>query len=275
MILVLSLGDWVLKHCHLWEGGTSNLITQSTLRTTLVAILIACGFARIAQADPVLQLYLEGATYNTNTESWELQSPPGSSSGNPFRLWVIGNVDGPGGHGTINNVRLAVAYDATDSAPLVSLTPTTTGGLGGFFDPSTPINASLLQTVTDGSSPILGNGRALPPHGIYGQGVHWQEFGLGDFELTDSPVADFISSFPDAPDVGRGQINVYDISVLNGSGMSLHFDVYNTIEGSNHARFAPFSHDADGDTNIVPAPAAGMLAMVGFAMIGSIRKRSV
>ena len=52
-----------------------------------------------AQAVPTLQVYLEGATYDTATETWV------ADIGDPLRLWVIGNV---GSHGTISNVRLAV-----------------------------------------------------------------------------------------------------------------------------------------------------------------------
>ena len=65
---------------------------------------------RAANAVPILQLYLEGATYDFATESWVL-APGGSSGGDPFRLWAIGNVAGPGGAGTISDVRLSIAYD--------------------------------------------------------------------------------------------------------------------------------------------------------------------
>lgn len=223
--------------------------------------------ASTARAVPALQLYVEGATYSAATETWEITT----TSSDPIRLWTIANVDGPGGVGAIENVRLAIAYDAA-FAPTISLTSSTTGGLGGFVDPSTPADAAFIQTVTNGDSPTLGDGSSLPNHGIYGAGTHWQEFGLGDFDLTDSPIADFIDAFPSAPGTTSGQINVYELSVLNGeAGLSLHFDLYDTIVAANHVKFAPFSHD--GGSTVVPLPSVLVLASLGFGLVGVARRR--
>jgi len=54
-----------------------------------------------ALALPELQLYLEGGSYNTLTESWEL------SGVDTARLWVIGDV---GAKGPLYNVMLYAAY---------------------------------------------------------------------------------------------------------------------------------------------------------------------
>ena len=226
-----------------------------------------------AHATPILQLYIEGATYNPATESWEA-TPLNSSSGVPFPLWAIGNVDGPGGKGSISDVRLSVAYDAVDEAPTILLTPGTTGGFGGFTDPSIPTGTgTLLQIVTDGSAPILGIDDALPSHGVYGPGTHWQEFSLGDFTLRDSPVPDFIDSFPTETIPEAAQINVYDVGVLGGSGLTMHFDLYGTIERANGARFAPFSHDADAMATIVPEPASVALFCTGALGALALKRR--
>ena len=226
-----------------------------------------------AHATPMLQLYIEGATYNPVTESWEA-TPPNSSSGAPFQLWAIGNVGGPGGKGSIFDVRLSVAYDAVKVAPTILLTPGTTGGFGGFTDPSIPTGTgTLLQTVTDGSVPILGNGKPLPSHGIFGSGTHWQEFSLGDFTLSDSPIGDFIGAFPTETTPNSAQINVYDVSVLGGSGLTVHFDLYDTIASANHARFAPFSHDADAEANIIPEPASVVLFGTGALSALALKRR--
>lgn len=229
---------------------------------------LAMAGASTALATPKLQLYVEGATYSSVTESWEIAA----GSTDPIRLWTIGNIDGPGGAGPIADVRLSIAYEAVAVAPTISLTASTTGGFGGFADPSTPTGTGgLIQTVTDGSAPLLGNGSPLAGHGVFGIGTHWQEFSLGDFTLTDSPIADFINTFPTAPATMSGQINVYEVSVLNGSGI-LHFDLYDTIVASNHVKFAPFSHDANG-TSIVPVPGAAALAFFGLSLMGVARKR--
>jgi len=221
----------------------------------LIALALCWGVApHLAKAEPVLQLYVEGASYDDGTESWTIDS-------DSFTLWVIGNT---GWKGTIEDVKLAFAYDSSETLG-ISITPSTTGGLGGFTDPSTPVAPTFIQTVTDGSSPKLGDGSDLPSHGIYGAGTAWTEFLLGDFTLTDSPIADFIDSFPSPNKDDAAQINVYDVTVSGVSG--LHIDTYNHVAGSNHTwyKFAPFSHDADGGGE-TPVPEPGTLALLGAAL---------
>ncbi|GAB4542954.1 MAG: hypothetical protein Tsb0010_19650 [Parvularculaceae bacterium] len=216
-----------------------------------------------AAAEPILQLYIEGAEYDAATETWILQR----QIGDPLRLWAIGNT---GKSNPISNVRIAAAYSQADITGPVNFifTPTTTGGLGGFTDPSTPAAPAFLQTVSDGSVPLLTDGGSLPSHGIYGAGVEWQEFLLGDFTLEDSPLSDFINTFPAPNKPGEAQINVYDISISGlGAGAFVHFDLYDSVQSGNKARsvFAPFSHDA-GNT-VVPTP--GSLGLLALGLIGA------
>jgi len=248
--------------------------------TTLVGLVILG--QGTAHAVPILQLYIEGATYDDSTETWVL-APPGSSSGVPFRLWAIGNVSGDGGKGPISNVRLSIAFAEEDSDLSIFLTKSQAGGLGvGEYrpsptdplvtDPSVPISPGYIRTVTNGSSPVLGDGSSLPTHGVFGPGVFWQEYSLGDFTLTDSPIGDFIDTFPSTLYPLGGQINVYDVSVINGSGATLHFDLYDTIVSKNkaQAKFAPFSHDADAEANIIPEPASFIVwFLIGLSWAGS------
>ena len=117
----------------------------------LLAVVLIFLLSIPAFSTPILQLYLEGGTYNETTESWEV-------SGDSLTLWAIGDTH----FGSIDDVRLSIAYDSL-YAPIFSLTPTTTGGFGGVTDPSTPSGTgSLIQTVTDGSAPLLGDGSSLP-----------------------------------------------------------------------------------------------------------------
>jgi len=210
-------------------------------------------------ACPILQLYVEGATYNSITESWTLDAYPSNSGEVNFRLWVIGN---PNPRGRLYDVRLSVAYPAwlrSGSSDLqFSFVPSTTGGLGGFYDPSTPSVPLGPNFGLEGTSPTIVDSSTLPWHGVYGPGVVWQEFRLGDFYLKDSPLGDFYQVFPQ-PTNKWGQINVYDVSVRHMAGISLvgttlHFDAYGYVKRGkrNFPVFAPFSHDAD--VHVVPNP---------------------
>jgi hypothetical protein len=252
--------------------------------TALVTLWTTFGILP-ASAEPLLQLYIEGATYDHDSESWLITRPENV----PLKVWAIANVDGPGGKGTIYNVKMAFAYSSEAGDVTLGITPTTTGGLGGFVDPSVAQQPTLNGIHTDGSRPMMSNGQYLPSHGeydVYGTQTHWQEWYLGDMNLTDSPIADFIDSFPDAPSVTSGQINAYEIQV-DGlvAGEWVHIDLYDSIMSKNKARaiFAPFSHDAgnsvtdplddDSGDNPTPVPAPGgmILLLAGLIFIAGRR----
>lgn len=236
---------------------------------TLFTAFMLLGTATPVQAVPVLQLYVEGAVYDDEHESWVFDAAPGV----PVRLWVIGNTQGPGGKGTIFGVKLSIVYP--DPVPgdgganvTFTLTPSTTGGFGGFTDPSTPAAPTFLRAVEDGSAPTLYDGTSLAPHGVYIEGNEWQEFLLGDFTLADSPVADFIDSFPGPDFPASGQINVYELTV-EGDVPDLHFDAYDHVVAGVHAKavFAPFSHDAGTGINDGRVPEPVTLALIGTGLL--------
>ncbi len=200
-----------------------------------------------AFAIPELQLYIEGATYDS--ETWVTPN-------NPFKLWVIGNVSGPGSRGSISNAFLAVAYPGSESGA-ITITPITTAVVA---DPSIPSAPQFDKTVTNGSVPVLSDGKELPSHGIYGTGTSWTQYRIGNFTLNDSPVGDLTNTFPPTWYAGTGQINAYDVVVTGYSWV--HFDAFNTVAAGNKAKFAPFSHDAEATQ--VPEP--GILILLGIAM---------
>lgn len=244
---------------------------MKTISKAALLTMMGCVAAPAALAIPLLQLYVEGATYDSGTETWVYTGT------DPIRLWAIGNVAGPGGAGTITDVKLSIAY-ADGLSPTFALTSSTTGGYLGYTDPSTPGAATFSKTVTDGSAPILGDGSSLPTHGIYGSGTDWTEFLLGNFSLTDSEIKDFITSAPTASGATNGQINVYQIGVSGvAAGTAFHFDLYDHVGAATDAKyiFAPFSHDAAGSsgssggtpgTGTVPEP--GMVSLLGIGLLG-------
>lgn len=211
----------------------------------LVAVFAAVAFAPSASAVPTLQVYIEGATYDDQDETWKITSP----SNAPLRLWAVGNVAGPGGKGPITDVKAAFAYSSGAGNVTINITPTTTNDFGGFTDTSVAVAPTLIATHTDGSRPVRSNGKKLPKHGVYGKNTHFQEWAFGDFTLTDSPIADFMDAFPEAPVEAAGQINAYDINVTGlVEGEWVHVDLYGSIlnkRGRVKSVFAPFSHDAE------------------------------
>jgi len=234
----------------------------------LASLLVAALGANKAVAIPALQLYIEGATYDSSTETWVITEPV-------FKLWVIGNV---GQFGTIYDVKLAAAVKTSEICPTSSITLTPTKATppptysgDREFDPSIPSSPTQTSNFpsSDGAIPKLGSGRPLPSHGIYGPGVSFYEWSLGNFNKKDSPIGDFgengiPSCFP-----AKGQINAYIVEVRGFSWV--HFDAYNhIIVCKKHAKFAPFSHD----TEYTPEPGTLALFLVGGAILAMRRRRS-
>jgi hypothetical protein len=188
----------------------------------LSLVLVAGG----AHAVPVLQIYIDGATYDTETETWVVSEPE-------FDLWVIGDVDA---QGTIYDVKLTASFFGMSGT--MTLTPTTTTTI---TDPSVPAAPTVFDMGT-------GSHTVLPDHGIFNDPTlaGWTDYSLGDMGLTDSPIADFNGSemFPTSfPD--NGQVNVYHV-VMEG-WTKVHFDAYGETVNSSNGKKAfwksPFSHD--------------------------------
>jgi hypothetical protein len=231
------------------------------LGIALAALTVLLTGARVAQAIPILQVYIEGANYDPDSNTW-------ITAQSNFKIWVIGNTAGPGSAGTIYDVNLTAAF-LTGETGSINLTSTTTSLLS---DPSTPVDPLLDPTVgADGTVPLMSDGTPLASHGIFGPGVSFYQWGLGDMNQTDSPVGDFSMSYPSTLYPNAGQINVYDVTITGYS--TVHFDVFDHTDSPVHAWMAPYSHDA-GTTAPVPEPGTMILLGLGLAGSALARKRS-
>ncbi|MCJ7751105.1 MAG: choice-of-anchor N protein, partial [Armatimonadetes bacterium] len=189
-------------------------------------MLLAIVAPQPACAVPDLQLFVEGATYDPQTETWVTAS-------STFNLQVLV------ANNTLEDVFVAVAIPP-DGDPA--------GGtvmLGG-------------SPVTIGSSPgtpTMNNGHSLPGHGIYP--TYFGTYFLGDLVPTAAtPVQDM------QPGGGGGWSTlglVVTIPVTITGFASVHFDVYDHIVGETKVRFAPFSHDAE----YTPEPGSLVLLLSG------------
>jgi len=199
-----------------------------------------CGFLMVlalivprpAYAVPDLQLYVDGATWDPQTETWVTAS-------SNFTLKVL-----------VANHALADVYVAVAIPPDADPTGGTVmmGPGGGTL---VPIPISTTKGV-----PLMSNGQPLPGHGIYPTYFGTYHVGalLTPSELT--PVQDM------QPGGGGGWSTLgltVDLDVSISGFAPVHFDVYDHIAGDTKVRFAPFSHDAE----YTPEPSSLLLLLSG------------
>jgi len=261
---------------HIWQEKISNMRQMHIGFLSALGLLLS--MATSSFAIPVLQLYIEGATYDTTTQSW-------MTGAHSFKLWVVADVKSKG---TIFDVKLTAAYNTSETGTItLTLTTATVGLLPLPGDPSTPSTPVFEFTSLDGAVPKMGDGKSLPSHGEYGFGITFKQWGLGDFTLKDSPIGDFngTSSFPTSFP-STGQINAYEVAVTGYT--QVHFDSFDHVLAEQTGKFkqqtekfdslfAPFSHDAG--SHQVSEPSATLLLGLalmfgaGFRLLQRYRRR--
>ena len=191
---------------------------------SFLIITAFCGIVKPAEAVPALQLYVEGAIFDSLTETWIFSSLA------DFDLQVIG------ANNAIEDVYLAIAVP--------------TGETGTITVNSTAIGPFVFGT------PITGDGTYLPSHGIYP--ADFATYFMGDFGLVQT-VYDMQ---PGETGSALGEIKTVSVSIYGYSWA--HFDAYDHILSSSKIKyvFAPFSHDAESAP--IPEPTSLLLLGSGL-----------
>jgi hypothetical protein len=214
----------------------------------LLLVLLA---ATAASGVPALQVYMPGATYDAESESW-------LSTDNPFTLQVLG----ASRHGNLSRMddlklHVAVPQDWWEDGTTVTISgPGYEGGV----------------TLTDWP---VGRPDEIAPHGVYP--TYYNSLTLPDMNLADG--TDIVHDFnPGETGEDIGVIYEYTVSYdeafgihLDASGLALH-----ARNGRYQSVFSPFSHDADapgGGNGEEPIPEPPALLLAVLALGGATLRR--
>jgi len=231
----------------IFEKSEVNVFRYMSLSLALMVILAAAAYAV-----PDIQLFIDGATYDWDTQSWV------STSAGSVDLYVVSAND-------------------TKSDVIVCL------ALGEGGDPR-DMNVDFAGTAIDPGEWLYGN-PPLPPewnhsgdlarHSIYPAyfaEVHTGSYGIG-MNVGDvqpvSPGGEYwdptsTPEFPGAPANAMGEWKMFTVDITGPVGSAIHFDAYTLNPDGTIDAFAPFSHDAT--TTIVPEP--GTIVLLGSGLLG-------
>ncbi len=234
------------------------------MKTILLVLTIGLMTAPATYAVPHLQLFIDGATYDWDTQTWVLAS--------------TGSVD-----------LYVISANEEHTGVIVSMA---LSGFGEFEDPTSSVSVTGFgydQSIWDyGFGPITtvetwDGSDDLPRHGIFP--TWFAEVNTEDYNMSQDvgdvqPGPDFWDPSPDGsgPANARGEVRVFNLSIDAPLGTSVHFDAYTLMNEGLLAdividEFAPFSHDAT--TTIVPEPGTILLMSTGLLGLGlsAIRRR--
>jgi|GEM_PF-2760975 len=216
----------------------------------LAAAFLTLGLPAVAHAVPVLQVYVEGAVYDSVNETWTLDTT--TTSGNVTITATTQNGGGP-----VNDVlNVFMVVSALEDT---SFGATLTGG---------DANLNLSATSSLGDSPLLTGGDA-------NNAASYLSFSLGNFTGTADATIDYVGGTGN----GSGNSQTYSLTLTNLTGTVI-IDAYGSAKGK--LVVAPYSHNGAITTvSDVPelsahgsAPAATLL-LGGLLLLQARRRRQL
>ena len=247
----------------------------------IIAALLLILVPTLSLAVPNLQIYIPGATYDTETETWVIYEMN-------YELWVIG------AHLDVNDVKFAAAFPTGENGSIQVTwhTPSSPDYGGGgiddftltFNDPNLGADSNRLDyedyrdsyptsdpdpaTYGFGSgTPLAGDGAQIPPHGVFP--TDFYEYFIGDFG-TDGTVENYIPG-DELGDEACGEIKIFDISVSGYSWVDIGAYDHVILSNTNAKYvFTPYSHDG---ASTIPEPATMLLLGSGLIGLGWFGRR--
>lgn len=264
--------------CSALNRGKFNMKSRSTSAIVLVVLGISVFAAAPGFAVPTLQLDIVGGSYDEATET--IIGPSGEEIVLVALLTAKGNAD----------VGALLGNTYFISAALLPAVAAPGEDLGSFTFTIDSTSVSQTVDVTDDmffgvpplESMLAFDGKDLSKHGVFE--TYFSQFGfMFDEEMTAEKYNS--QETPGGLEISEDGVSFYQTFTVNtallAEGSNLHFDLYTTdlppgsLGDIDRDMFAPFSHDAETDTNgkDMPEPITLLLLGTGLSAIAVIRRR--